>query len=526
MQIDCFPLSELSLTDKLIADYLRKSSNLSEFITDFPSNSSFSNILQNREFTLEKRLILSEELANQYRALPFQESVHSSIESLKDSKTFTVTTGHQLCLFTGPMYFIFKIISTIKLAGDLQKQFPEYRFVPVYWMASEDHDFAEINHTWINNNKLEWMASSGGAVGRMQLTGIDTVLEAFFSALPENANAADWKKLIRDSYGKSNLANAIQSLVHALFGSHGLIVINPDSRPLKQLFAEIMRKELLENSGDKSVNESTLQLQEHGYKTLVNPRSINLFYLADQFRGRIEKSGDSWKITGHDKHWNETQLIEELKSTPENFSPNVVLRPAYQETILPNIAYVGGPGEISYWLQLKSNFQRFHTPFPLLILRDSALILTIRQKSRLEKTGLSVRDLFMSRNDMIARLLPETDLNTDKEKEETLALFGRLRERAKVIDPTLEAFVNAEAQRQIQSIDNVQKKMSRALKQREEVKIQQLDKVLDELFPGGSLNERRDNIFPLLCEYGPSLLDALYDSFDPIKGELKLIQPE
>ncbi|MFM9984095.1 MAG: bacillithiol biosynthesis cysteine-adding enzyme BshC [Flavobacteriales bacterium] len=526
MQIARFPLTSLQFTDRIIADYLQKSPALISFISDFPSEDAFQNVIEQRRFPINNRLILADELTLQYHSLSQETATRDAIEKLRSERTFTVTTGHQLCLFTGPMYFIFKIISTIKLAETLRIKFPEFNFVPVYWMASEDHDFEEINHVWIQGKKIEWTNNSGGAVGRLPLKGLESLLHEFESLLPESSSKEEWMASLRTSFSKQTLSEAIQNLVHSLFGEKGLLVLNPDSPALKRLFAPTMRTELTENKGDTRVSAATQELQNLGYKTLVHARAINLFYLGENYRGRIEKNESTWTVVSQDKQWNESELQNELTQHPENFSPNVAMRPLYQETILPNIAYVGGPGEISYWMQFKSNFDYYNTPFPLLILRDSALILNARQKSKLQKTGLDLSKLFLSRNEQVASILPIADTEVQEEKNTLSAVYDELRTKAKAIDPTLEAFVNAEKQKQLLALENVEKKMSKALKQREEVKIQQLDKILDELFPNGKLNERRDNIFPLLNEFGSDLLNELHDHFDPIQGELKVLQED
>jgi bacillithiol biosynthesis cysteine-adding enzyme BshC len=526
MHIDRFQLSSLQHSEKIIVDYLDRSSTLKSFIQEYPSDIAFELAIKNRNFSSSSRQILTDELKLQYSALNPEKAVTNSIELLLNERTFTVTTGHQLCLFTGPMYFIFKIISTIKLAENLKSKFPENNFVPVYWMASEDHDFEEINHVWVHGKKLEWTNNTGGAVGRLSLAGIEALISQLEALLPDSLSQKEWLTLLRDSFSKDNLAEATQSLVHALFGKKGLIALNPDSQALKKLFAPVMKAELVANDGEKLIAYTTGKLQDMGYKTLVNARPINLFYLGKNFRGRIEKNEADWSVVSHDKQWNETELLEELSNHPENFSPNVVMRPLYQEAILPNLAYVGGPGEISYWMQFKSNFEHYSIQYPLLVLRDSALILNAKQNSKIQKIGIELKALFLDRNAQIAGLLPVADTAVEKEKESLSSLYAQLRIKAMAIDPTLEAFVNAEKQRQIQALEGVEKKMTKALKQREEVKIQQLDKVMEDLFPNGKLNERRDNIFPLLNEFGPNLLDELFANFDPLKGELKVLVME
>ena len=280
---------------------------------------------------------------------------------LKDD-TYTVCTGHQLCLFTGPLYFIYKIISTINLAEELKKKYSTYNFVPVYWMASEDHDFDEVNHINLFGKKIEWKRKPGGPVGKFSTAGIGEVISELKSVLGDSKNASELISLFENAYvNHSDYASATRYLIHELFGKYGLVILDADDNRLKNEFREIIRDDIFNHSNFKLVNETIAQLKNNGYDSQVTPKEINFFLLSKKFRGWI----DSEKIKSEPEEWKK-KLVEKT----ERFSPSVVTRPLYQQKILPNLAYVGGPAEISYWLEYKAMFDHHKIFFPVLMPRN------------------------------------------------------------------------------------------------------------------------------------------------------------
>ena len=509
--------------DPLVRDFLLEDPKLNAFVRDFPSLDAFNKIRNERTLNSEARSVLSEAIIRQYSNENIAQKTKANITALKDQNVFTVTTGHQLCLFTGPLYFIYKIASTISLSKRLREEFPDSMFVPVYWMASEDHDFDEINHAFFNSKKITWDRNASGAVGNLDTSGIASLIDEIMADLPKDKNHDALKSLLLESYNKSNLAEATRHLVNALFGEEGLVIVDGNDHALKSLFVREMEMELIDSQSFSSVTDSSKVLSNLGYTLQVKPREINLFYLTKTTRGRIvREQEDLWKDIVSEKVWDKAEIIAELQNHPENFSPNVIMRPVYQETILPNLAYVGGPGEIAYWLQLKSTFNNYNISFPLLLVRDSAIVLGNRAQQRMAKLNLDLQDVFLSRKEMINKVIPVDEVSIEQEKQKLAEIFDSVGARAGAIDPTLAIAVQAESKRQLSSLDHIQQKMQKAIRQREEVNIRQIDQLLSEVYPDGVFQERRENYFGMLA-FGAELnVKLMIDEFNPLNKKVTI----
>ncbi len=524
MLIDQFQLSESVVADKLVKDYLNQNNAIKEFSHGFGNMEDFERTLANRAGKNTDRQLLVEVLSNQYNGIITSAQSSENIQALANADTFTVTTGHQLCLLTGPAYFIYKIISAIALSRVLSAKFKDKKFVPVYWMATEDHDSEEINHFWMNGKKHEWKTLQQGAVGEFDTAGILELLDGIPEFSREDVIAQDLSSIIREAYHKSDLASATRHLVNALFGHLGLVVIDANDARLKTLFLPQIKTELLHSSGEKYVSSTNAKLDASGYKVQVHPRAVNLFYKTDGRRSRIEKvSADHWKVLDSDIVWNQDGLIKELDEFPERFSPNVIMRPLYQETILPNIAYVGGPGELAYWLQLRSLFEAEGISFPQLILRDSFLFLSEKSKARLDKLGLKRDAIFQDKNELIRSIVNADQVALLNEKSKMTELFKTIELRAAEIDSTLVGSVQSELQKSLNVLEVLEKKMVKALKLKEENKINQLTKVLEECFPDGVPQERHDNFFQFQLSTSINLIDELVEVANPLDKTIKIL---
>jgi bacillithiol biosynthesis cysteine-adding enzyme BshC len=519
-----YPIQDISKPDSLVLDYLNNDEKINSLISVVPSLESFEHVIANRTFDAQKRATLVEVLKEQYKELSCNVQVENNISNLALNNTYTVTTGHQLCLFTGPLYFVYKILSTIKLAARLQERYPSYNFVPVYWMATEDHDLAEINHAYFYNKKLTWQTEQTGPVGPMRTSGINEVIDELIQILGSGPRVTEIESLLRKSYQHATLAEATRYLVNELFGTYGLVVVDGNDARYKTSFLNIIRKELYEHQGYNTIDTTNAYLHENGYKVQVNPREVNLFYMKDELRSRIDRVSDNqWKVVDTGITFDKTQLEQELENHPERFSPNVALRPIYQETILPNLAYIGGPGELAYWLQLKAFFNKAGVSYPALILRDSVLLISQKIQSRLQKLELSPKDLFADVQETIKRLVHSEQTSLDEDRNVLHELFEGIAAKLKAIDPTLEATARAEGQKQINAIDHLEKKAIKALKTKEEQRIQSYQKIHQECFPDGTPQERHDNYFQHYAALDADLLSALYDSLAPMEKQYHLM---
>ena len=408
-KIAAIPLVETGFLTNLISDYLNQKSEVKDFYGNFPNLDGFHHQLKYRKnFDSQKRAELVKLLQSQNKFLALSETTQNNIQQLNHKNTFTVTTGHQLNLFSGPLYVIYKLLTTINLADELKNKFPENHFVPVYWMATEDHDFEEINHFWVHQQKLQWhKKSGGGAVGKYNTNGLEVVFHQLKNLIENNPNSEPILNLFEQSYLKhTNLADANRYLINELFGKFGLVIIDGDDAGLKNRFKTFLVDELINHTCEKSVILANKVLEKK-YKIQVNPRAINLFYLKDGIRERIVFEAENYKILNTDFTFSKDEMMQEVEQFPERFSPNVLMRPLYQEVVLPNLCYIGGAGELAYWLQLKPYFETQNVDFPILLHRNSGLILTVKQQQKIKKLGLSLHELFLSLSDLINKRIKE-----------------------------------------------------------------------------------------------------------------------
>ena len=509
----------------LMRHYLNRAAEIEPFIDQFPSIEAFAEQIRIRQDQPIDRAGLVKVLQEQYKGLSISEPTEKNLLSLKNENTFTVTTGHQPCLFTGPLYFVIKILNTIKLADTLMEAYPDFNFVPVYWMGAEDHDFEEINHFRLYNKLLQWQSDQKGAVGHFNTKGLDKVYDELCEILNDNPNADHLKKLFKKAYlENNNYGKATATLVNDLFGNRGLVIIDGDHAQFKMAFSSIAEAELKQKITHLEVSKTNKALSKIG-KAQVNPREINLFYLEKNNRSRIIAETDHFIFDGQPKKYSLEELLELLKKYPERFSPNVLLRPLYQEKILPNLAYIGGMGEMAYWLQLNSLFAKFNASLPLLLVRNSFLFLNANQAKKLDKLGLSVNDLFSDEQELIKKIIgtSDGDFSFDKEHNEISDSMDVLSKRAVDIDQSLTQVFAGEKQRILKSLYNLEKRAFKALKQKNEQKINQVKALKDRLFPGGGLQERSDNFSGFYEQYGEALFDHIYEAIDPIDTRLNVL---
>ena len=336
MKVTYIDYSETRSFSESLMRYLANDPVLAPFSSERADIQGFRNLI-NRKKTIADRKILAETLSEQYSKIgsPLHTSVQQNIDLLLNNNTFTICTGHQLNLFTGPLYFIFKIVSAINLAKELKNNFPDKNFVPVYWMATEDHDFAEINHTYISGKKISWEHEATGATGRLRTAGIEKTIKEYQQILGISEHAAFLSDLIYKAYTEhKNLADSSRYLVNALFEEYGLLILDADDRRFKKQFSSIITDDIIQQNSFKNICEANDNLAKVGIEAQVNPREINFFYLLDGLRERIIFENGRYHILNTEISFNEEKLKQEINEHPERFSPNVVMRPLYQEIIL------------------------------------------------------------------------------------------------------------------------------------------------------------------------------------------------
>ncbi len=536
MPKDCLTYKETNYFTPLISDYLDKKETLKPFYNRFPNLDNFKAQMEEKQafFKPEKRAVLVRELKLQYQKLEVSDAVLTNIESLSQENTFSVTTGHQLNLFTGPLYFLYKIVSAINLASELNEKYSEAHFVPVYWMATEDHDFEEINFFNLKGKKFQWNSHQAGAgkdaVGNLDTEGLTEVFELFSAEIGNSRNAERLKNLFKNAYlDHSNLTDATFYLANELFKDYGLVILDADNQHLKREFLPYMERELTEHISYKTTGGLTENLKELGYGVQVNPREINLFYLANGLRERIIEQEGRYYVNTTQLSWSPQEILKELHKHPECFSPNVMLRPLYEEVILPNLCYIGGGGELAYWFELKEFFKAVQVPFPILLLRNSALIETDRQNQKRQKLDISQAELFLKQHELInrkVRKISNIDIDFSPQKEHLIQQFQQMYTLAEQTDRTFLNAVKAEEVKQLKGLDHLEKRLLKAQRRKLKDEVSRITALQNELFPNKSLQERQVNFSEMYLEYGEDLIPALIENLNPLELQFKIISFE
>jgi len=528
MQAKYISYQETGSFSKLVLDYINNEERLAAFYSYRPDMDGLAKAIENRHF-LGDRNTLVEVLKQQYQHLQPNKSVIKNIELLGLDHTFTVTTGHQLNLFTGPLYFIYKIVTTINLAIELKMAHPDKNFIPVYWMATEDHDFDEINHVSVDEKNISWIQQTNGATGRLSTKTVAAAVMAYKGYLGISKNGKHIAKLVEQAYLQhDNLADATRFLVNNLFEKYGLVIVNADNSTLKKQFSNIITADIIAHNSSRIIEESSKNLEDLGYKTQVNGRDINFFYLKDDLRERLIFQNNRYIVNHTDISFSEEELKTEIESYPERFSPNVVMRPLYQEVILPNIAYIGGGAEVAYWMQLKANFNFYKVDFPVLLLRNSALLIDKRSAQNLYNLGFQLEDIFLPVEELKniwVRRNTSVELNLTDEIRAINSIFDQIKLNAFKIDKTLSVSTDTAKQKTNHLLTNLEKKLFRAEKRKHETALLQIDNVKKRLFPNGTLQERILNIAPMYVNYGEDFLSSLIENFEPLGGDFTLLLP-
>lgn len=528
MPNDCISYQNSGYFSPLMNDYLNQNSKLQSLYNRFPSLENFEKqiIEKQNNFRHDNRNTLVTVLQKQYSGLEISHLTQQNIESLKVENTYTVTTGHQLNLFSGPLYFLYKIISTINLTNELKVKYPAYNFVPIYWMATEDHDFEEINYFNFKGKKFRWNKDSSGPVGRLSTEGLADFFEIFEQELGSSTNAEKLKTLFKEAYlNHNNLADATRYLANQLFGNQGLVIIDADDTGLKHQFIPYIKEELLQQTAYKNVIATTEKLTE--YNVQVNPREINLFYIEDNLRERIIYQDGKYLVNNRKLEFSQQEILNLLESNPEKFSPNVIMRPLYQEVILPNLCYIGGGGEIAYWLELKSFFDAVKVSFPILLVRNSVLLATEKQIKKADRLNLSWNDLFSKQNDLInekTKVLSEFDIDLTLLKTQLQKQFSILNEITTKTDPSFAGAVKAQEIKQLKGLDKLEKRLLKAEKIKLKDTLSRITNLQNELFPNQGLQERQANFSEFYLEAGDHLISKLTETLQPLEQQFDIIE--
>ncbi len=520
VRVERIPFADFPQLSEKDKAYYREDENLRPFYKYPVTLAAFAEVIEDRKKVPVNRAVLTEVLAEQYANLDTDNAVGENLQKLAHENTYTVITAHQPSLFTGPLYYIYKIISVINLAEQLAAEYPDYQFVPVFVTGGEDHDFEEVNHANIFNKTVTWESGETGSVGKMKTATLQPALEEVREILGESDHAKEIYTLLEKAYTRNELYSAATvEMVHELFKDYGLVVAAMTHKKLKAEFRDIIKKEIFEQISKPLMEEAAQELEAAGFSSQAHAREINFFYLRDQIRNRIVEEDGKYAVLDTDFTFTKAEMEAEIDAHPERFSPNVVMRPLYQEKIFPNLAYIGGGGEIAYWLERKKQFETFGLNFPMLIRRNSALWVDKSNQKRMEKLDIDLRFLLQDTHAMEKAYVKEnadSELSLKEEKKALAAIFDGIAKRTQAIDPTLVKTVKAETANQMKSISQLEGRLLKAEKQRHEISLNQLKSIQERLFPNNGLQERTDNFLQFYLKYGKGYFAVLKEELQPL----------
>ena len=508
------PYTQTGYFSKTVLDYLGQKQTLQPFYQHPVSLQGIESAIEAQQSFQHNRDALVTVLKQQYEGLTLSDKVAQNIQLLSQPNTFTITTAHQPIIFTGPLYFAYKILHAVKLAEQLSQQLPQYNFVPVFFMGSEDADLDELGTMNVDGKPYRWNTKQTGAIGRMKVdkefTALLQQLQNQIEVLPFGTDIIQiFKRCYRLG---TTIQQATLEVVNELFGEYGVIVLIPDNAALKRLLHKTFSKEIEEQFSHSKVEDTLDQLSQY-YKVQAGGREVNLFYLLNDKRERIEKNEDKFIVQNQNLRFTKEELLLELEQHPERFSPNVILRGVMQETVLPNIAFIGGGGELAYWLELKGVFTAAQVPYPVLVLRNSFLFVTKHQHKKIKSLGFAEKDFFKDDLTLINELTQRSSNNKisiEEEKEEIKTLFQKLQVVAEKVDVSLNEHTQALSTTTQNKLTSLQTKILRAERRKYNTEMRQIQTLLQQLFPHKNLQERVENISGPYARYGKTFIEIIY----------------
>ncbi len=510
---------------KLFIDYVTNFSRIKDYYSgDFKDDKHWQAKLEAVVARKLDRSTLVQDLSNQNRDFHCGIKTLANIDLLLNDNTVALVTGQQVGLFSGSLYTLYKTLTTIKLSERLSQQYPEYNFVPIFWLEGEDHDFEEVSSFSILNSSNELIrlqyqvdektvGKNMGAVGSIHF---DDSISALFKTLRQTLVPTEYSakviELFETAYQKGmTFSKAFVYLLNVLLEDSGLIFFDPHNASTKRILKPIFEQELKNVSHSCQLVITQSEHLEQQYHAQVKPRPVNLFFFHNGGRYAIEPHTDGFSLKGTRRTFSLNEMLNFLQTDPNLFSPNVVLRPICQDYLFPTLSYVAGPSEIAYFAQLKLLYEKFNIPEPLIYPRASATIVEERIQKVLDKYHLQPVDFF-SDIEILKGRVAETisDFKVEELFSNTVGTVSEsltsLKDGLEAIDQTLVPAMENTLTRIQSSLHQLKEKTIAAQKRQHEISLRQLDKVSSNLFPNSSLQEREINIIYFLNKYGLEFL--------------------
>ena len=520
------PIKDLPRLPRLVHDYFCAYGKVEEFYDgDFRNLDAFKRQTERALGRPLPRQPLAEILTEQNQKYGCGSRTLDNIRKIAQDEACAVVTGQQVGLFSGPLYTIYKALTAVKLAEDLNRR-GFGRFVPVFWLASDDHDLAEIDHVVLPDKDSRLMTV------RCQMPAGEAKIPASNAILPPEISEClrQIQDLTRDSEFKAGVIRQLaeayrpgRSMVEAfalwmtrLFASSGLIFMDAADPRLKALGKEVFYREIAEDSpSTEAARAASEKLRLAGYDEQIHlhDRILNIFYV-ERGRRTIQRSPTGYEVKDPPQAFGKDELLALAEEKPYLFSPNVLLRPLYQDALLPTVAYIGGPGEIAYFAQMKGVYDKFRMPMPVVYPRKTVTIIEKRIDHVLKKFDLRIPDIWTKGEQLIPEMA-KAALPEPVEAALRLALshldqdVESLTREIISLEPALKNSVGLAQGKIRRQWDFLEKKILQAAEKRNEITVQQLRRAVDNLYPNRNLQERLFNIVFYLIKYGPAFMDRL-----------------
>jgi len=528
---------------KIFIDYIHKVENVNQFYKKYFRNKDeyllhFKKVSENfstREFDLH------EIISGQYSDFIPSDKTQNNIDKLKSHKTIAVVTGQQLGILGGPLYTIYKTITTIKLCKYLSGRYGDFNFVPFFWLEGDDHDFNEVSSIGLLNLENEFKVINYSqkisndvdriSVGKIKL---NEEINAFFEEIERTIRETEFTyeifNRLREFYKSgSSFTDSFKKLLHFLFDKYGLLIFDPQDSNVKKVLKPVFKKEITDfRIHTEQIIKVSATLEEL-YHAQIKVKPVNLFYSNDEGRFLIEPTDDGFRLKGKRIKFTFQELSNLIDEYPEKFSPNVLLRPICQDYLLPTVFYVGGPSEIAYFAQLLPMYNLFNLEEPILYPRSSATLIEKGIQRSLDKFNMELKEIFVDKNELEEKILQNiSGENIDeifrKVKDDFEIAFDKLRENLFQLDKTLGDASSKSQQKILRYLEELKNKADNALKRKNESSIRQINKISSFLYPNSNLQERELNFIYFANKYGLEIVDKIYDELEIDKFEHQIIE--
>ncbi len=536
--------SDIPAHQNLFLDYLDEFNNVERFYgKNFRATEQYLPFFkQLSEKERPNRLRVSEILKAQYQNQKVSKQTEQNIQALTSEKTIAVLTGQQLGILGGPLYTIYKSITAIKLCNHLKENYDGFNFVPIFWLEGDDHDYDEVRNFSILNNENQILnikyddgqidEVNRGSIGGLKFNqNIENVISELTGSLRETEFKAPLLDLIKSIYQpEKTFLETFRELMIQLFDEYGLLVFNPLDPDVRKLLTPVFTKEITEfgeHTGD--IVERSAELEEV-YHAQVKVKPINLFYIEEKERLSIEPTDTGeYRLKGKRKKFTKDELLAQLESSPEKFSPNVLLRPICQDYLFPTAFYIGGPGEISYFAQVSPLYKIYNIEEPFIYPRSSATIVEKGVQVIVEKNGLTYTDIFSEEEELIQKILAaSSDINLEtlfmNSQEEINSSLNQISDKLFFIDKTLVDLTSKSKQRIEETINYLKTKAVESEKRKYESTIRQISKVRNVLYPNNNLQERELNWIYFANKYGMDIFKWIYNELAINKFEHQILE--